>query len=546
MGHDRRRRAYSSSDDDYGNFKNPRYESPRTLQTSRKAMGEGREARARRRSRERRDELESGRERRRDNYIDRSRSRRKKRKRRSSTRSRNGDYRHDLKSNNLKHSDSVYKHKKERDRDWDHSDRDQRVRQRETSGQPSGSRPPIQDDRDGHLIYANGDTVLERFIIQDTLGEGTFGKVVKVQDAANNNRVMALKIIKNVSKYRDAARLEIKVLNKLKEKDSDNKFWVIQMVDHFDYYGHICLLFDLMGLSVFDFLKSNNYRPYPLEQTRYIAYQLCYAVKFLHDNRLTHTDLKPENILFVCSDYYTEEAKRGKPYRIVKDATVRLIDLGSATFDHEHHSTIVSTRHYRAPEVILELGWSQPCDVWSIGCILYELYAGMTLFQTHENREHLAMMERVLGSIPYRMAKKTKTKYFYHGKLDWSANSQEGQYVRENCKPLRKYQTSNDLEHTELFDLIDAMLDYEPSSRITLQQALQHNFFMRLPDNLKVAGLHLSAGSASVTNNSSSISASVTSTTTADSAPISQPPANAPPTANHNGDQANAPPVNAS
>ena len=58
--------------------------------------------------------------------------------------------------------------------------------------------------------------------------------------------------------------------------------------------------------------KSNNYRPYPLEQTRYIAYQLCYAVKFLHDNRLTHTDLKPENILFVCSDYYTEEAKRGK------------------------------------------------------------------------------------------------------------------------------------------------------------------------------------------------------------------------------------------
>lgn len=66
----------------------------------------------------------------------------------------------------------------------------------------------------------------------------------------------------------------------------------------------------------------------------------------------------------------------------------------------------------------------------------------------------------------------------------------------------------------------------------------------------RVPGLHLSAGSAPVTNNSSSISASVTSTTTADSAPISQPPPDsAPPTANHNGDQANAappPPVNAS
>ena len=49
-----------------------------------------------------------------------------------------------------------------------------------------------------------------------------------------------------------------------------------------------------------------------------------------------------------------------------------------------------------------ELGWTQPCDVWSVGCILFELYLGVTLFQTHDNREHLAMMERILGPIPYR------------------------------------------------------------------------------------------------------------------------------------------------
>lgn len=49
--------------------------------------------------------------------------------------------------------------------------------------------------------------------------------------------------------------------------------------------------------------KDNNYQPYPLDQVRHIGYQLCYSVKFLHDNKLTHTDLKPENILFVDSDY---------------------------------------------------------------------------------------------------------------------------------------------------------------------------------------------------------------------------------------------------
>lgn len=96
---------------------------------------------------------------------------------------------------------------------------------------------------------------------------------------------------------------------------------------------------------------------------------------------------------------------QNREIRRVKCTDIRLIDFGSATFDHEHHSTIVSTRHYRAPEVILEMGWSQPCDVWSIGCIMFELYVGTTLFQTHDNREHLAMMERILGTIPYRMAK---------------------------------------------------------------------------------------------------------------------------------------------
>ena len=65
----------------------------------------------------------------------------------------------------------------------------------------------------------------------------------------------------------------------------------------------------------------------------------------------------------------------------MRNTEIKVIDFGSATFDWEHHSTIVSTRHYRAPEVILELGWSQPCDVWSIGCILFELIFGFTLFQ---------------------------------------------------------------------------------------------------------------------------------------------------------------------
>ena len=46
------------------------------------------------------------------------------------------------------------------------------------------------------------------------------------------------------------------------------------------------------------------------------------------------------------------------------------------------------------------MGWSYPCDIWSIGCILLQLYSGDALFQTRENREHLAMMEKVFGEFP--------------------------------------------------------------------------------------------------------------------------------------------------
>ncbi|XP_071004544.1 dual specificity protein kinase CLK2-like [Oncorhynchus clarkii lewisi] len=241
------------------------------------------------------------------------------------------------------------------------------------------------------------------------LGEGTFGKVVTCVDQRRAGARVALKIIKNMEKYRQAAKLEINVLEKINEKDPHNKHQCVQMLDWFDYHGHVCISMELLALSTFDFLKENNFLPYCMDHIRQMAYQICLAVNFLHINKLTHTDLKPENILFVNSDYtITYNAEKKRDERKVKDTTVKLVDFGSATFDHEHHSTIISTRHYRAPEVILELGWSHPCDVWSIGCILFEYYEGFTLYQTHDNQEHLAMMERVRGPLPSTMICKTR------------------------------------------------------------------------------------------------------------------------------------------
>ncbi|NWI62037.1 CLK1 kinase, partial [Todus mexicanus] len=239
----------------------------------------------------------------------------------------------------------------------------------------------VEDDEEGHLVCQSGDVLSARYEIVATLGEGAFGKVVECIDRKAEDRHVAVKIVKNVDRYSEAAHAEIQVLEHLNASDPSSTYRCVKMLEWFEYYGHVCIVFELLGLSTYDFIKENGFLPFRLDHIRQMAYQICKSVNFLHLNRLTHTDLKPENILFVTSDYTEEYNPKLKcDERTLKNPDIKIVDFGSATYDDEYHSTLVSTRHYRAPEVILALGWSQPCDVWSIGCILIEYYLGFTVF----------------------------------------------------------------------------------------------------------------------------------------------------------------------
>jgi dual specificity tyrosine-phosphorylation-regulated kinase 2/3/4 len=98
-----------------------------------------------------------------------------------------------------------------------------------------------------------------------------------------------------------------------------------------------------------------------ISEIRNIAYQMLKSLSFLKKHSIVHCDLKPENILL-------------KNRHSKKD--IKVIDFGSACFEKEKLYTYIQSRFYRAPEVILGLGYSPCVDIWSFGCIIAEIYNG--------------------------------------------------------------------------------------------------------------------------------------------------------------------------
>ncbi|KAE9601406.1 putative dual-specificity kinase CMGC-CLK family [Lupinus albus] len=346
------------------------------------------------------------------------------------------------------------------------------------------------------------------------IGEGTFGQVLECWDRQRKEMV-AIKIVRGLEKYREAAMIEIEVLQQLGKHDKGGyrlvilaSFWhlfnifdsivfkwaipcsYVQLRDWFDYRNHICIVFENLGPSLYDSLQENKCRSFPIDLVRKIGRQILECIAFMHDLSMIHTDLKPENILLVSPEYVKVPDFKSScrspstDFKMLpKSSAIKVIDFGSTAYEKEDLNYIVSTRHYRAPEVILGLGWSYPCDIWSLGCILVELCTGKALFQTHENLEHLAMMEMVLGTIPQHMLKKLDghaEKYVRNGRLSWPEGASSKESIEAVMKlPLLQNLIMQHVDHStgDVINLLQGLLRFDPSERLTAKEALRHSFF---------------------------------------------------------------------
>lgn len=122
------------------------------------------------------------------------------------------------------------------------------------------------------------------------------------------HRIVALKIQKSAPDYTEAAKDEIKLLQAATRNKSLGGRNVISLVDHFEHFGpngrHICLVFDVLGVSLLKLIKRFNHKGTPLPLVRRISRHMLEGLHFLHTHvGIIHTDLKPENVLFEIPPY---------------------------------------------------------------------------------------------------------------------------------------------------------------------------------------------------------------------------------------------------
>lgn len=232
--------------------------------------------------------------------------------------------------------------------------------------------------------------------IIDQLGKGTFGQVMKCVNIADRSQSVAVKIVKNKPAYFQQGLVEVRILQLL-NRSFDLR--VVKMQDYFVFRKHLCIVFELLSVNLYDVIKHNNFRGLPFSMVKSIIDQLTRQLVCLKLSNIIHCDLKPENILLTTK----------------RNTKIKLIDFGSAAFEGQQIYTYIQSRFYRSVDVILGfMPFTPAIDMWSLGCIVAELFLGLPLFPGHSEYDQLCRIVDLLGPIPDHLLDKGRnTKKFY-------------------------------------------------------------------------------------------------------------------------------------
>ena len=294
------------------------------------------------------------------------------------------------------------------------------------------------------------------FSCKGEIGAGAFG-VVGIFEHKSTRIEVAIKRTKADPKFaHNAINREIPLLQDLAKRKHAH---IVEYIGYFVDSGSICIVTELLSHNLYKLIEHTKFKGVSSNLTRRFAYQLLDALSYLESKRIIHCDLKPENVLLV------------HPRR----TQIKIVDFGSSY--HEELNTemnrYIQSRFYRSPEVLLRLQpYGHPMDMWSLGCMLFELYTGNPIFPGKNEPHQYQLIISCLGPLPQSLSMKTE-----QAKLEYLNSSPELPTSFEDRLLLKTGENVSCI--ATLLDLLQGMLTWDPEDRISPEAARAHSFFIK-------------------------------------------------------------------
>ncbi|ODV62721.1 cyclin-dependent serine/threonine protein kinase SSN3 [Ascoidea rubescens DSM 1968] len=350
-------------------------------------------------------------------------------------------------------------------------------------------------------------TILDTYKILGYIASGTYGKVYKAEyrsGSFNNNKTTTInsnansnansntnhknnhdlkKLLFAIKKFKGDSRdgeilhytglsqsacREIALSKELKHEN------IIQLVEIVLEKKSIYIVFEFAEhdlLQIIHFHSQNGLKPIPEFSFKSIMWQILNGVSYLHQNWIFHRDLKPANIM------------------VTYDGIIKIGDLGLARkFDNPLQNfytgdKVVVTIWYRAPELLLGGRHYTPAiDLWAVGCILAELLALRPIFKGEEakieNRRTIPFQTNQMFKIIEILGKPTVKNW---PTLDKYPEYQHLQNFKAYSNKLLTWFHNIGQSNSNLFSLLQTLLEYDPAERIAAYDALVHQYFLEPP-----------------------------------------------------------------
>ncbi|KAJ1800460.1 MAPK protein hog1 [Coemansia sp. RSA 2399] len=290
-------------------------------------------------------------------------------------------------------------------------------------------------------IFGTVFEVTTRYTDLQPVGMGAFGLVCSARDQLTGQAVAVKKIMRPFSSSVLAKRTyrELKLLKHLRHEN------IISMSDIFiSPLEDIYFVTELLGTDLHRLRQS---RPLERQFIQYFLYQILRGLKYVHSAGVIHRDLKPSNIV------------------INENCDLKICDFGLARVQDPQMTGYVSTRYYRAPEIMLT--WQRydvAVDIWSAGCILAEMFEGTPLFPGNDHVHQFSIITELLGTPPDDVIQTIG-----------SENTLRFVQSLPHREPV-PFRTRFPNIDPLAVDLLEKMLVFDPRSRITAAEALAHPY----------------------------------------------------------------------